>query len=55
MKIELTCAECGKNRFSIADAVTDDAVIHCEDCGHEIGTLRDLKQRVASAVLNRSA
>jgi uncharacterized Zn finger protein len=51
MRINLACAECGQNRFAFEGAETDDCLIHCEDCGHKIGTLRELKQRVALAVL----
>ena len=53
MRINLACAECGQNRFTLEGAKTDDCLIHCEDCGHKIGTLRELKERVALAVLSR--
>lgn len=54
MRIDLACAACGKNRFSLEQAENDACVIHCEDCGHEVGTLGELKQQVALAVLRRS-
>lgn len=55
MRIELNCAECGQNRFSIMKAMDDDSVVHCSDCGHRIGTLAYLKERVAAEVLRRSS
>jgi hypothetical protein len=46
MRIELSCADCGGNRFDYPLQLTDDAVITCTDCGHEIGTVADLQQMV---------
>jgi hypothetical protein len=54
MRIELNCAECGKNRFNIGREADDDALICCYFCGHEIGTMGDLKARVAAEVLKRA-
>lgn len=51
MRIELFCAECGSNRFSLTEADSDSSKVSCEDCGHEIGTMGDLKRKVADAVL----
>lgn len=56
MRIELNCAVCGDNRFDLGKAVEgDDAIICCDACGHEIGTLAELKERVAAEVMRRSA
>lgn len=55
MRIELTCAECGKNRFNLGHGAEDDSVIRCDFCGHVIGTLAELKERVAAEVLRRAA
>jgi hypothetical protein len=54
MKIDLTCAACGSNHFDLSDADADDAVIGCGDCGHLIGTLGELKLRLADEVMRRS-
>lgn len=54
MRIELKCAKCGSNRFAIDGAVADDTRIKCEECGHEIGTFEELKERVAAEVLSRA-
>jgi len=54
MRIELSCAICGSNRFSLDSSITDQSLIACEDCGHEIGTLASLKERVAEEVLQRA-
>jgi uncharacterized Zn finger protein len=55
MRIELNCAQCGSNRFTIEEDHADAAHVHCADCGHEIGTMAELKDRVAAEVLKRSA
>lgn len=54
MRIDLACTECGKNRFSLEQAESVASVIYCEDCGHQIGTLGEAKQRVALAVVRRA-
>lgn len=54
MRIELNCAQCNGNRFSLVQSMDDDAAILCSDCGHEIGTMAELKERVAQEVLRRS-
>lgn len=54
LRIELACAECGNNRFSLDDAEHDSSLIYCKDCGHRIGTLAELKDRIASEVLRRA-
>lgn len=55
MKIDLSCAQCGGNNFSLDEEKTDDCRIKCGDCGHNVGTLGELKQRVAEAVLGGPA
>ena len=55
MRIELNCAQCGNNRFSLDQGMTDQSLVVCEDCGHEIGTLARLKQMVAEQVLRQSS
>lgn len=53
MKIELSCSQCGSNRFSLTEADDDGTPVHCEDCGHDVGTLHQLKQAVIDQVLRR--
>ena len=55
MRIELNCAACGSNRFSLDQGNSDRSLIICEDCGHEVGTLAKLKQMVAEEVLKRNS
>jgi DNA-directed RNA polymerase subunit RPC12/RpoP len=55
MRIELTCAECGKNSFNLGHGTEDDSVIRCQACGHVIGTLAELKEQLAAEVLKRAA
>lgn len=55
MRIELNCAECGKNSFNLGRGAEDDSPIRCDFCGHEIGTMAELKERFAAEVLKRAA
>ena len=52
MRIELNCAACGSNRFAYPMRLTNDSVILCGDCEHEIGTVEDLQQKLIEE-LNR--
>lgn len=54
MRIELNCRECGSNRFTLDRDTDDDAHVECEDCGHRIGTMADLKHQIAQEVLKRA-
>ena len=53
MRIDLTCAECGGNRFDYPLVLEDEASITCADCGHTIGTVADLQQKVLDALAER--
>lgn len=55
MRIELSCSACGQNRFNIVQGMADDAVVRCADCGREVGTMAQLKERVAAEVMRRAA
>ena len=50
MRIELNCAECGSNNFTLDKDMDDRSHITCGDCRHRIGTLADLKEKVAETV-----
>jgi DNA-directed RNA polymerase subunit RPC12/RpoP len=54
MRIELNCAVCGENRFNLDGGMEDDALVRCDVCGHKIGSLAELKERVAAEVLKRA-
>jgi uncharacterized Zn finger protein len=54
MRIEINCAVCGSNNFELADAQTDACTVSCADCGHIIGTMGELKAKLAEEVLRRS-
>ena len=55
MKIELNCAQCGSNRFIYPLKFTDTSVIICADCGHEVGTVAELQQKVMDELERHSA
>jgi predicted nucleic acid-binding Zn ribbon protein len=55
MRIELNCAKCGENRFTIIQGMKDEADVSCSECGHKIGTMGDLKQLLAAEVMKRAA
>lgn len=50
MKIDLRCRECGDNHFRIDTAKHDDAIITCQECGHQVGTLGDITKQVVAQV-----
>ena len=54
MKIDLKCASCGSNRFQLGDAPADDFIVECGECGHVIGTMGQLKDKLAEEVLQRA-
>ena len=54
MKFEIDCAACGSNNFHLNDAQTDECVVTCADCGHVLGTMGELKERLAAEVISRS-
>ena len=43
MRVDLSCAECGENNFSLDEAVSDQTHIICRSCGHEVGTFGHVK------------
>lgn len=55
MKIELNCARCGGNRFEYPLVLKDDSVITCADCGHEVGTVAQLQQKLIEELERHSA
>ena len=54
MRIDLKCAVCGGNNFKLDGQLDENAQIKCEDCGHEIGSLAELKERLADEVMKRA-
>jgi hypothetical protein len=50
----LACAVCGKNNFDFPEAGGDDALVTCAECGHEVGTLAQVKDAVANAVTHKT-
>lgn len=54
MKIEIDCAACGSNNFQLNEVQTDDCVVSCADCGHVLGTMGELKEKLAEEVIRRS-
>jgi uncharacterized Zn finger protein len=55
MRIDLKCAQCGGNWFNLEAGQADDARVTCAECGHLIGTMAELKERVAAEVVKHSA
>lgn len=48
MTIELSCPTCGNNRFAFPKK--DSEAVRCQVCGDSLGTLGEVKQRVADEV-----
>jgi hypothetical protein len=55
MRIQLQCAVCGKNSFNLGHGTEDDSIIRCNFCEHVIGTMAELKERIAAEILKRAA
>jgi len=55
MRIELSWQVCGGNRFRYPHNGNGEKIVICEDCGHEVGTLNSLKDRVERAIMERLA
>ena len=53
MRIELSCTACGNNRFGFPEEADDSTPVACEDCGHVVGSMGELKQAFAEAVINK--
>lgn len=54
MRIELKCRECGGNRFALDQPLEDHAHVECDECGHKIGTVGELKRQVADEVMRNA-
>lgn len=54
MRIEINCASCGSNNFQLNEAQTDKCVVSCADCGHVLGTMGELKDKLAEEVARRA-
>lgn len=50
MPVEMNCPGCGDNRFRYPNEA--DAPVCCEYCGTNIGTYREIQQRISRAVLS---
>ena len=55
MRIELFCTGCASSRFAYPLELKDDATIKCADCGHEIGTVADVQQKVMAQLGGQKA
>lgn len=51
LRIDLSCGACGSNRLDIPAQAVDDSAVTCQECGHALGSLAELKTRVEQAVL----
>jgi ribosomal protein S27E len=52
MRIELNCPTCANNRFDFPQKDSDPVL--CQFCGDSIGTLAEVKQKVADQAINRA-
>ena len=49
-KYVLICPECGSHAFEIRDASTEDAFVHCVECGAEVGQLDEFMMVIETRV-----
>lgn len=54
MRVNISCAECGGNRFDYPLVLNDDSMIRCIDCDHEIGTVAQLQDKVVEQLTKGS-
>ena len=54
MRIQLNCASCGSNNFELDAGQTDDCAVSCGECGHVIGTMGELKAKLAQEVIRQA-
>ena len=52
-RIDLSCHQCGSNRLDIPANAEDDSPVVCEECGHALGSLGEVKRKVEQAVLRK--
>ena len=52
LRLELNCPGCGTNGFAYPKS--DAELVHCVACGASVGTLGELKQRVAAEVTKQA-
>ena len=43
LSVEIKCANCGSSVFEFPDDLTDSTLIHCTDCGGNVGPYGSLK------------
>ena len=55
MKIELSCSRCGSNHLTYPFKLSDESMIACSECHHEIGTVAELQQKVIETLARGSA
>ncbi len=53
MDFGLTCPHCGDNRFKFPETLNSDEQVKCEDCGHSLGTVEELKRKVEKMLESR--
>lgn len=54
VRIELSCQDCGQNRFDFPAGGNDQSEVVCAHCGHVIGTMAELKDAVATSVTHKT-
>lgn len=54
MRIDLSCGACDANNFQFPVDGDGNEVVRCGECGHEVGTIEALKEKVAEEVLRLS-
>jgi ribosomal protein L34E len=50
MTVNPSCADCGGDRLAYPFEVKDDAPVHCQDCGAQVGTIAEISERIMSEV-----
>jgi hypothetical protein len=54
VEAEGKCALCGGAIQTLDDPPTDNSIVTCQSCGREIGTCKDIHDKIGQAALNEA-
>lgn len=55
ISVEIHCGLCGSANYSLPPSATDDTLLVCNDCSHELGSVADLRAEMLSRAFAGSA
>lgn len=55
VSVEIHCEACGSANYSLPGSESDDAIVRCNDCGADQGSIGQLKAALVQQILDQSA